>query len=253
MNNGGGPSMNYPEERKSTSVAVHPQLRRSLLANPTHESLHTIIEYQLFDQPRQRLADYILCLLPYWEQQACEGNEIIGTLIQYMVQHSPLLKNDKIIEANLLRIRILASTPGIFSFPPLAIQEHLVHALQRSDLLADLPEFNVVSISVSEITPLSVDLTRFHLTPHSRRYVQNLFHAARREAILSVLAHIAKHYPLISTCKKAYALMLSLDNSEDWGAHPFCLRLVANRFWDYRLMEMTKSSLKFSCNNHKIC
>jgi len=228
--------------RKSASVAVHPQLRRTLLANPTHESLNTIIEYQLFDRPRKPLADYILCLLPYWEQQACDGNGVLGTLIQYMVQHSQLLgKNDKMLEANLLRIRILASTPGIFSFPPLEIQEHLVQGLQMSDILADLPEFEVVSFSASEITPLSADLTRFHLTPHSRRYIQNLFHPQRREAILSVLAHIAKNYPLIRTCKKAYALMLSLDNPESWGAHPFCLRLIANRFWDYQLMEMTES------------
>ena len=234
--------MNYRDNRKSTSVAVHPELRRTLLANPTHESLNTIIEYQLFDQPCQPLADYILCLLPYWEQQACEGNGVLGTLIQYMVEHSPLLvKNDKMIEANLLRIRILASTPGIFSFPPLEIQEHLVQSLYMSDILADLPEFEVVSFSAAEITPLAVDLTRFHLTPHSRRYIQNLFHPERREAILSVLAHIAKLYPLILTCRKAYALMLSLDNPDNWGRHPFCLRLVANRFWDYRLMEITEA------------
>ena len=225
------------ENRKLTSVAVHPQLRRNLLDNPTNQSLNMIIEYQLFDQPRQPLEDYILCLLPYWEQQACAGNEVLGTLIQYMVQHSPhLAENDKMIEANLLRIRILASTPGIFSFPPLEIQEHLVQTLHMSDILADLPEFEVVSFSASEITPLSVDLTRFHLTPHSRRYIQNLFHPERREAILSALARIAKHYPLIRTCQKAYALMLSLDNPDNWGTHPFCLRLVANRFWEYQLM-----------------
>src|SRR5665647_911553 len=145
--------MNRADNKNSTSVAVHPELRRILLARPTHESLSTIIEYQLFDQPFQPLADDILCLLPYWELQACEGNGVLATLIQYMVQHSPrLLKNDKMIEANLLRIRILASTPGIFSFPPLEIQEHLVQFLHMSDLLADLPELEVVSFSAAEIT-----------------------------------------------------------------------------------------------------
>jgi len=228
--------MNRTEIKKSASLAIHPQLRRILLANPTHDSLSTIIEYQLFDQPGPPLADDILCLLPSWEQQACEGNGVIAALIQYMAQHSPhFMKNEKIIQANLLRIRILASTPGIFSFPPFEIQEHLVQFLQTSDVLADLPELDVVSFSEDEITPLASDLTRFHLTLHSRRYIQNLFHAERREAILSVLAHIAKDYPLISTCRQAYALMLSLDNPDIWSKHPFCLRLIANRYWDYKL------------------
>ena len=225
-------------DKKYPSVTVHPQLRRILLANPTQESLSKIIEYQLFDQPRPPLADDILCLLPYWEQQACEGNVVIASLIQYMAQSSPrFIKNEKMIQANLLRIRILASTPGIFSFPSIEIQECLEQFLQTSDLLADLPELEVVSFSSDEIAPLASDLKRFRLSPHSRRYIHNLFHTERREATLSVLAHIAKNYPLLPTCQKAYALMLSLDNTEIWGRHPFCLRLVANRFWDYELMK----------------
>ncbi|ODA42291.1 hypothetical protein [Desulfosporosinus sp. BG] len=229
--------MNRTDNKKSTSLAFHPELRRILLANPTRESLSTIIEYQLFDQPCPPLADDILGLLPYWEQQACEGNVVLATLIQYMTQRSPrFMKNEKMIQANLLRIRILSSTPGIFSFPPFEIQEHLMQFLQTSDVIADLPELGVVCFSLDEINPLAFDLTRFRLTPHSRRYIQNLFHPERREAILSVLAHIAKAYPLIATCRQAYALMLSLDNPDIWAKHPFCLRLIANRFWEYKLM-----------------
>ncbi|MDR3600255.1 MAG: hypothetical protein P4L49_07220 [Desulfosporosinus sp.] len=229
--------MNRTENKKSASLAVHPELRRILLANPTPESLSTIIEYQLFDQSCPPLADDILCLLPYWEQQACEGNGVIAALIHYMAQHSPhFMEKETMIQANLLRIRILAATPGVFSFPPFEIQEHLIRFLPTSDVLADLPELGVVSFSADEISPLASDLTHFHLTPHSRRYIQNLFHLERREAVLSVLAHLAKVYPLISTCRQAYALMLSLDNPDLWGKHPFCLRLVANRFWEYKLM-----------------
>ena len=228
--------MNLTDNQKSTSVAVHPELRRTLLANPTYESLSTIIQYRLFDQSSPSLADDILGLLPYWEQQACEGNEVLAGLIQHLTEHCPsFMQNEKIIQANLLRIRILASTPGILSFPPLEIQEHLVQYLQTSDLLADLPELEVVFFSETEISPLATDLKRYHLTPHSRRYIQNLFHPERREAILSVLAHIAKLYPLVTTSRKAYALMLSLDNPDNWGRHPFCLRLIANRFWDFKL------------------
>lgn len=227
--------MDHTDKSKSTPVAVHPELRRILLANPTTESLSTIIEYQLFDQPCLPLSEEILCLLPYWEQQACEGNGILATLIQYMIQHSPLIKNNKMIEANLLRIRILASTPGIFSFPPLEIQERLFQSLLMSDILADLPEFEVVSFSAAEINPLKFDLSRFRFTPHTRRYIQNLFYPERREAILSVLAYIAKNYPLIRTSRKAYALMLSLDNPNNWGKHPFCLRLLANRLLDNKV------------------
>ena len=234
--------MNNTDTRRLKSVAVHPELRHTLLANPTHESLSKIIEYQLFNQPCQPLVDNILCLLPYWELQACEGNKVLGTLIQYITQQAPcLLINDKMIEANLLRIRILASTPGIFSFPPREIQEHLAQSLHMSDILADLPEFEVVSFSASEITPLAFDITHFRLAPHCRRYIQNLFYPERREAILSVLAHIAKLYPLIPTCRKAYALMLSLDNPDNWSNHPFCLRLIANRYWNYKLMEISET------------
>ena len=230
--------MTHKDQKKSTLISVHPDLRRNLLANLTYESLSTIIEYQLFDQPHPPLVDDILGLLPYWEQQACEGNVVLATLIEHLTQHSPhFIKNEPMIQANLLRIRILASTPGIFSFPPYEIQEHLVQFLQTADVLADLPTLEVVAFSSAEIAPLASDLTRFRLTPHSRRYIQNLFHAERREAVLSVLAHIAKRYPVISTCRKAYALMLSLDNPDIWGKHPFCLRLIANRFWDYQLDE----------------
>src|SRR5665648_1108607 len=106
--------MHSADNKSFASVAVHPVLRRILLARPTDESLSTIIEYQLFDQPYHSLADDLLCLLPYWELQACEGNEVLGTLIQYLTQRSSLLlKNDKMLEANLLRIRILASEAKI--------------------------------------------------------------------------------------------------------------------------------------------
>lgn len=226
-------------DKKYPSVIAHPKLRRILLANPTPESLSTIIKHQLFDQPSPLLADDILCLLPYWEQEACDGNTVIAALIQYMTLTSPsFMKNERMIHSNLLRIRILASTHGIFSFPAIEIQERPEKFLQTADLLADLPELEVISFTVDEIAPLASDLTRFRLSPHSRRYIQNLFYAERREAMLLVLACIAKNYPLISTSQKAYALMLSLDNPDNWGRHPFCLRLVANRFWDY---ELTKS------------
>ncbi|MCB8816933.1 hypothetical protein [Desulfosporosinus shakirovi] len=228
----------YKKDGKTISIAVHPELRRILLKNPTQESLSTIIEYQLFEQATPPLADDILRLLPSWEQQALEGNEVLARLIQYMSYQSlSSIKNQKIIQANLLRIQILASTPGIISFPATEIQENLIKFLQSSDILADLPELEVVSFSANEIKPLSSDLTRFRLTPHSRRYIQNLFHSERREAILSVLAHITKSYPLLSTCRQAYALMLSLDNPEIWGNHPFCVRLIANRFWDNKIMK----------------
>lgn len=230
-----------PRDKRSASIAVHPELRRTLLANPTSESLSTIIKYQLFDRPCPPLADDIVCLLPCWEQQACDGNGVLASLIQYITDHSPSFKkNEKMVQANLLRIRILASTPGTFSFPPCEIQENLNHFLQTSEILADLPQLGVVSFSEDEITPLASDFKRFRLTPHSRRYIQNLFYPERREAILSVLAYLAKDYPLISTSRQAYALMLSLDNPGIWGKHPFCLRLIANRFWEFNLEEACK-------------
>ncbi|SDG35742.1 hypothetical protein [Desulfosporosinus hippei] len=221
---------------------VHPGFRRILLTNPTEESLNTIIQYELFDQITPPLKEDILCLLPAWEQQASDGNEVLAALILHMTQKTHnFMANEKMIQSNLLRIRILASTPGCISFPILEVQEHLGQFLKSADILADLPEFNVVSFSASEIKPLSTDLTRFALAPHSRRYIQNLFYSERCEAILSVLAHIAKNYPILSICRQAYALMLSLDNLDTWGNHPFCVRLIANRFWDTKLKKLAKA------------
>ncbi|MDQ7092004.1 hypothetical protein REC12_00145 [Desulfosporosinus sp. PR] len=227
--------MHHPERKQPASVAIHPELKRVLFANPTSESLNIMIEYQLFDQLKPSLTEDILKLLPYWEYLACQGNETVEVLIRHLSKHSPeLFAGNKLVEANLLRIRILAATPGIFSFPPLEIQEHLTQFLDTADILADLPQFEVIAFPLEEIKPLSSDLSRFRLTPHSRRYIRNLFHPERCEAILSVLAYIAKHYPLLRTCRQAYALMLSLDDADSWGQHPFCLRLIANRFWDYQ-------------------
>lgn len=217
-------------------VTVHPELRHNLLANPNPESLSTIIKFQLFDQPSPALMDDIQSLLPNWEEQACEGNVVLASLIQYMTQHSShFIKKEPLIQSNLLRIRILASTPGSFSFPAQEIQEHLVQFLRTADVLADLPVFEAVFFHQDEISPLASDLTHFRLSLHSRRYIQQLFHLERREAIFSILAHIAKIYPILSTCRQAYALMLSLDNPDIWGQHPFCLRLLINRFRDYQL------------------
>jgi hypothetical protein len=234
--------MKRTDHSKTTQVTVHPGLRHNLLANPTYESLRTIKEFRLFDKPSPPLLEDIQCFLPYWEQQACEGNAFLVPLIEYMTQHLfHFIKKEPMIQANLLRIRILASTPGSFSFQVNEIQEHLVQFLRTADVLADLPIFEVVSFNHAEISPLTSELAHFHLSPHSRRYIQNLFHLERREAILSVLAHIAKLYPVISISRQAYALMLSLDNPDIWGKHPFCLRLIANRFWEYHLTKVIEA------------
>ena len=232
----------YNSDKNTVSIAVHPELRRSLLTNPSPESLKTIIDCQLFAKPSTGLARDILYFLPSWEQQALAGNHSIAALIQYLLKQIPyFIVNEPLLQANLLRIRIIASTPGIISFPFLEVQENLVRFLKTADLLADLPEFEIISFPQEEITPLSSDLTRFQLSPHSRRYIRGLFHPERREAILNILAHIAKNYPLLFTCRQAYALMLSLDNSEIWSRHPFCLRLIANRFWDHELMRTNRA------------
>lgn len=231
----------YSQNKKTVSIAVHPKLRHILLKHPTQESLSTIIKYQLFNQTHPLLAEDILRLLPTWEQQALEGNEGVAALIHYMAQQSlSSIKEQRILRANLLRIRILASTPGSISFTAAEIQENLIKFLNTSDVLADLPELKVVSFSENDIKPLSSELSRLRLSPHSRRYIQNLFHPECREAILSVLAHLTKNYPILSICQKAYALMLSLDNPDIWGNHPFCIRLIANRVWDSKLMKTNK-------------
>ncbi|AFM39968.1 hypothetical protein Desaci_0922 [Desulfosporosinus acidiphilus SJ4] len=233
--------MNRPEN-KGIQVAVHPEFRRTLLSNPTSESLRTIFDCQvldkIFERPEQSQAEEIIRLLPYWEQQACQGNQLIATLICCLAKHFPnLFIDNKFLKSNVLRIRILSETPGIISFPSAEVQEHLLKFLLTADVLADLPQFEVISFSLNELQPLSSDLAKFCLSPHSHRYIQNLFYPERCEAILSVLAYIAKNYPLLRIAQQAYALMLSLDDFDTWGNHPFCLRLIANRFWDHQAIE----------------
>lgn len=231
--------MNSFERKFRSRLISHPQMWHAYLANPTSETVQTVINYRLFDSPRSDLTPLISNLLPLWENEACEGNESLVQLIRYLeqIKLSPFPLEDNSIHPNLLRIRILASTPGVFPFSPTYIQENLVRFLESSDCLADLPEFQVVAFRAEEIESLASDLALYRLSPHSRRYVQNLFHPERQEAILSVLAYIAKNYPLLGTCRQAYALMLSLDKPEIWSHHPFALRLIANRYWEYRLQE----------------
>ncbi|MHB1405205.1 MAG: hypothetical protein ACYCV0_06405 [Desulfitobacteriaceae bacterium] len=231
--------MNSFERKFRTRIASHPQMWHSYLANPTTETVRMVINCRLFDSPRLELASILNSLLPLWENEACEGNQSLAELIRYLeeLKICPLSQEEDPLRPNLLRLRILASTPGIFPFSPTYIQENLARFLESSDCLADLPEFQAVAFSSQEIEPLSSDLAIYHLSPHSRRFVQNLYYADRRETVLSILAYIAKNYPLLGTCRQAYALMLSLDKPEIWSHHPFSLRLIANRYWEKRLQE----------------
>ena len=236
--------MNLFEKKMRQRIRLHPELWQRLLAVPTPESLATIIQFHLFEDHSLNLAPWVHLVLPLWEHQACEGNGVLAQLIRYLEQTSlsPYKDEDSSLRSQLQRLRLLADTPGAFPFNPEDIQENLLRFLESAEALADLPELEVVHFGREEIAPLASSLREHHLTPHSRRYIQNLFYPERREAILAVLAYIAKNYPLLLTCRQAYALMLSLDDTASWGEHPFCLRLVANRFWDYRLEESGDST-----------
>lgn len=227
--------MNSFQRKMLGRLRQHPEMWRSLLSNPSEKTLDTIIEYHLVEQPVLNLAPWLFPILPLWEQEACEGNETIGQIIQHLEKKrlSPLASEDELLRPTLQRIRILATTPGQFPFSADYIQENLAKFLDSAELLADLPELEVVAFSQEEISPLNHDLLQFHFPPLSQRYVRNLFYPERREAILALLAHIAKNYPLLGTCRQAYAVMLSLEQTELWSQNPFCLRLLANRFYDY--------------------
>lgn len=215
------------QRKMHARLRVHPEIWNSLLVKPTEESLDTISRFNLLELPNLHLAPFISPLLPRWEQEACDGNKALAILICYLEQRQTILEPDyEWLAADLQRIRILASTPGVFPFSPVYIQEHLLQYLESAESLADLPEMGVIDFAIEELAPLASDLNSHHLHPHSHRYVQNLFHAQRQEAILAVLAYIAKNHSLLRTCRQAYALMLSLDQPELWGEHPFCLRLL---------------------------
>lgn len=232
--------MNSFDKKIQTRLRMHPEMLRSILADPDEETLTTLTRYRVFESKGTYLGQLLISLLPQWEYIACEGNAHLAKIIRNLetTQISPVNHEADFLRANLLRIRVLAETPGIFPFSPYTIQENLLHFLEGADLLADLPQLSAIHFTRDELRPLASELAQYRLSPLSRRYVQNLFHQERQEAILSHLAYLSKNYPLLSICRQAYALLLSLDNIENWCRHPFCLRLVSNRFWDFRLKEI---------------
>lgn len=232
--------MNSFERKIQTRLYLHPERLRTLLALPTEETVETLSQYHIFESKNAYLGQLLASLLPQWECLACDGNETLGKLLRLLerARISPIKHEDQLLRSNLLRLRILAETPGPFPFSPLYIQENLLEFLTNSEVLADLPQFAIISFFPAEISPLTAELEHHKLSPISLRYVQNLFHPERQQAILSALAFLAKNYPLLGTCRQAYAVMLSLDEIDRWSQHPFCLRLIANRFWEYRTQEI---------------
>lgn len=232
--------MNSFDKKVQTRLRMHPEMLRNLLATPNKDALETLNRFQVFESKNSYLGQLLLSLLPQWEYLACEGSEYLGKLIRILENKriSPIEQEAGFLRSNLMRIRILSDTPGLFPFSPFYIQENLTRFLESSELIADLPQCEVLSFSKEELAPLASELAQYRISPLSRRYVQTLFHPERQEAILSILAYLAKNYPLLGTCRQAYALMLSLDDLEVWSRHPFCVRLVANRFWEYRVKEL---------------
>lgn len=232
--------MNPFDKKIKTRLRMHPEMLKNILLEPKEDTLDTLQRYQIFESKGAFLSQILLSLLPYWEFSACEGNFHLAKVIRHLENTpiSPSPEEEKFLRANLLRIRLLAETPGTFPFSPFTIQENLLEFLQHAELMADLPQVKVVQFTKEELAPIAPELARYKLNPLSRRYIQNLFHTQRQEAILGVLAYLAKNYPLLGTCRQAYALLLSLDNIENWSRHPFCLRLISNRFWEYRAKEI---------------
>lgn len=232
--------MNSFERKIQTHLRLHPEKLRKLLTLPTDETVETLAHYRVLESRNAYLGQLLFSLLPQWEYLACDGNEALGKLIRLLenCRISPIFHEDKILRSNLIRLRILAETSGHFPFSPVSIQENLTDFLANLEVLADLPLLEVIYFSAEEILPLASELEQYKLSLLSRRYVQNLFHAERREAILTALAYLSKNYPLLETSRQAYAIMLSLDDIDRWSEHPFCLRLLANRFWEYRTQEI---------------
>lgn len=232
--------MNSFERKIQTHLRLHPEKLRKLLTLPTDETVETLIHYRVLESKNAYLGQLLFSLLPQWEYIACDGSEALGKLIRLLENSriSPIAHEDYILRSNLLRLRILAEASGHFPFSPLYIQENLLDFLADSETLADLPLLEVIYFSVEEILPLASELEQNKLSPLSQRYVQNLFHPERQEAVLTALAYLAKNFPLLGTSRQAYALMLSLDDIDLWSGHPFCLRLLSNCFWEYRARQI---------------
>jgi len=237
--------MNAFERKLQTRLRMNPKYLRSLFLNPSPQTLNILEHSKLLEAPNFYLAGWIKPLLPYWEILACEGNEHLAELLRRLktARLSPIAEEEKKIYNVLSRQRILASTPGIFPFSPIHIQQHLEQILQGAEVLADLPQFEAVYFSDSELLPLRDPLEQTKISAHSRRYIENLFTEERREAILSILAYLTKNHPLLNISRQAYALMLSLDIRSEWAKHPFCVRLIYNRHWSLRVQEELQKEL----------
>ncbi len=223
-------------------LLTQPNLYFSLLAKPTSETLW-IIKSSGLDRHLAQMVNpqspWFCTLWPIWEQQACKGNDYLSELLDLISKDFTQKQGRtfRILNADLLRMRLLSSTPGSFPFSPVMIQERLLDFLPNTLFLADLEELAVISFTPEELIPLSHSFSDQTLQPHSLRYLQNLFPAQKQQDILSVLAYIAKNYPLLETCRSAYALMLSLNDPELWGQHKLCQRLVYNRLTDYHELQ----------------
>ena len=228
--------MNSFNKKLQTKLRMHPQMLLNFLANPNEKTVETLNNLQIFESKNIYLGQLLHSLIPRWELLACNGNMAVSELIKSFKDKRLSLVDQEaeFLRSNLLRIRILADTPGRLCFCPQYIQENLLKFLDMAELIADLPHLENVHFSKEELVPLSKDLSKYHLGPLSHRYVQNLFYPVRQEAVLSTLAHLAKNHPLLSICRQAYAIMLSLDVSDYWSHNPFILRLIANRFKEYQ-------------------
>lgn len=232
------PAVNPFLHKLKKRLLARPDLWFSLLAKPTPETLWFIRSSGLGDRLGAMLSSgqpWICNLYPLWEQQACQGSDNLKELLELILQPhpDPALQEDRVLRSDLLRMYLLASTPGRFPFSPSSIQERLLDFLPSAYALADLSELGGI-FSPDEILPLSKGLKEGSLSPHSTRYLQNLFYPERQRLILAALAYIAKNYALLEICRSAYVLMLSLNDPLLWGQHPFCQRLAYNHLRQYQ-------------------
>lgn len=106
--------------------------------------------------------------------------------------------------------------------------------LSRSDLLAELPQFQAIYFTGDELSHLS-GLQIYRSTPDLESQLERVLIPLRKRDILKVLQQFIQTCPLPLHTKQAFAVYISLGEVIPWHRHSFIKRLLAVSFQEAKV------------------
>ncbi|MGI6066095.1 MAG: hypothetical protein ACOYI2_06340 [Bacillota bacterium] len=153
----------------------------------------------------------------------------------------PLTGQNRIMQA-LVRLRQTGLPEEIqnlnltLTFDPCEVINNLDYYLQDADTLADLPEFAEIYFPPEKIHPIALQLENYRLNPFGKKYIAHLIDTKVQETIKKTLEHFIENFPVKQCTKQAFAVLMTLGRLIPWEKHPFILRLVANSYWEQKVL-----------------